>query len=50
MRSLTKLGGRVAMTNRLTDDRLTAPGETVCKVAAELTAALGGVMPVAKSA
>jgi IclR family acetate operon transcriptional repressor len=37
------------MTSRLTDDRLPALGETVREVAAELTAALGGVMPAAKS-
>ena len=33
------------MTGRLTDDRLPAIGMTVRKVAAELTVALGGVMP-----
>ena len=33
------------MTSRLTDDRLTALGQTVRDVAAELTVALGGVMP-----
>ncbi len=33
------------MTSRLTDDRLTALGQTVREVAAELTVALGGVMP-----
>jgi IclR family acetate operon transcriptional repressor len=38
------------MTSRLTADRLAALGETVREVAAELTVALGGVMPVAKSA
>jgi len=37
------------MTSRLTDDRLAALGETVREVAAELTVALGGVMPAAKS-
>ena len=37
------------MTSRLTDDRLPALGETVREVAAELTVALGGVMPGAKS-
>jgi IclR family acetate operon transcriptional repressor len=37
------------MTGRLTDDRLPSLGETVREVAAELTLALGGVMPVAKS-
>ncbi len=36
------------MTSRLTDDRLPALGETVREVAAELTVALGGVMPGAK--
>src|SRR3981081_1402142 len=35
------------MTSRVTDDRLPALGRTVREVAAELTAALGGVMPVA---
>jgi IclR family transcriptional regulator, acetate operon repressor len=34
------------MTSRVTDDRLPALGRTVREVAAELTAALGGVMPV----
>src|SRR5260370_4746147 len=38
------------MTSRLTDDRLPTLGQTVREVAAELTAALGGVMPEAKSA
>jgi IclR family acetate operon transcriptional repressor len=38
------------MTGRLTDDRLPSLGETVREVAAELTLALGGVMPEAKSA
>jgi len=38
------------MTSRLTDDRLPAIGRTVREVAAELTLALGGVMPAAKSA
>jgi IclR family acetate operon transcriptional repressor len=38
------------MTSRLTDDRLAALGQTVREVAAELTVALGGVMPAAKSA
>jgi IclR family acetate operon transcriptional repressor len=37
------------MTSRLTDDRLAGLGRIVCEVAAELTAALGGVMPEAKS-
>src|SRR6266851_5760868 len=37
------------MTSRLTDDRLASLGETVREVAAELTIALGGVMPEAKS-
>ncbi|MFB9262450.1 IclR family transcriptional regulator [Bradyrhizobium erythrophlei] len=37
------------MTSRLTDDRLPSLGQTVREVAAELTAALGGVMPGAKS-
>src|SRR5258706_5310692 len=35
------------MTSRVTDDRLPALGRTVRELAAELTAALGGVMPVA---
>ena len=35
------------MTSRVTDDRLPALGRTVREVAAELTVALGGVMPVA---
>src|ERR1700737_5125012 len=35
------------MTSRVTDERLPALGRTVREVAAELTAALGGVMPVA---
>jgi IclR family acetate operon transcriptional repressor len=38
------------MTSRLTDDRLATLGETVREVAAELTVALGGVMPEARSA
>ena len=38
------------MTSRLTDDRLPILGQTVREVAAELTMALGGVMPEAKSA
>jgi IclR family acetate operon transcriptional repressor len=38
------------MTSRLTDDRLAMLGQTVREVAAELTTALGGVMPGAKSA
>jgi IclR family acetate operon transcriptional repressor len=38
------------MTSRLTDDRLPAIGRTVREVATELTIALGGVMPAAKSA
>jgi len=76
MRSLTKVGGRVAMVAsgvgkavlatysnedvsaiiqhhgmpRLTDERLPMLGQTVREVAAELTVALGGVMPEAKSA
>src|SRR3984893_6635661 len=37
------------MTSRLTDDRLPALGQTVREVAAELTLALGGVMPKAMS-
>jgi IclR family acetate operon transcriptional repressor len=37
------------LTSRLTDDRLPTLGEAVREVAAELTAALGGVMPEAKS-
>jgi len=37
------------MTSRLTDDRLPALGRIVREVAAELTVALGGVMPEAKS-
>jgi IclR family acetate operon transcriptional repressor len=37
------------MTSRVTDDRLPALGRTVREVAAELTVALGGVMPEAKS-
>ena len=37
------------LTSRLTDDRLGTLGETVREVAAELTTALGGVMPEAKS-
>ena len=36
------------MTSRLTDERLPMLGQTVRDVAAELTVALGGVMPVAK--
>jgi IclR family acetate operon transcriptional repressor len=36
------------MTSRLTDDRLPMLGQTVREVAAELTVALGGVMPEAK--
>ncbi|HET7124234.1 MAG TPA: IclR family transcriptional regulator C-terminal domain-containing protein [Bradyrhizobium sp.] len=35
------------MTSRLTDDRLPAIGRTVRGIAAELTAAIGGVMPAA---
>ena len=38
------------MTSRLTDERLPMLGQTVREVAAELTVALGGVMPEAKSA
>src|ERR1700738_5367898 len=38
------------MTSRMTDDRLPSIGVTVREVAAELTVALGGVMPEAKSA
>ncbi len=37
------------MTSRITDERLPALGETVRAVAAELTLALGGVMPAAKT-
>jgi IclR family acetate operon transcriptional repressor len=37
------------MTSRLTDERLPTLGETVREVAAELTLALGGVMPAVKS-
>jgi IclR family transcriptional regulator, acetate operon repressor len=37
------------MTGRLTDDRLLALGQTVRDVAAELTAALGGMVPATKS-
>src|SRR5947199_692364 len=37
------------MTSRLTDERLPMLGQTVRDVAAELTIALGGVMPAAKS-
>lgn len=37
------------MTSRLTDERLPQLGQTVREVAAELTAALGGVMPEAKA-
>ena len=37
------------MTGRLTDERLPQLGQTVREVAAELTIALGGVMPAAKS-
>jgi IclR family acetate operon transcriptional repressor len=37
------------MTSRITEDRLAALGTTVRDVAAELTVALGGVMPEAKS-
>src|ERR1700687_3167880 len=37
------------MTSRVTDDRLPALGTVVREVAAEVTAALGGVMPEAKS-
>src|SRR5580765_4428037 len=36
------------MTSRITDERLPALGETVREVAAELTLALGGVMPEAR--
>jgi IclR family acetate operon transcriptional repressor len=35
------------MTGRVTDDRLPALGTIVREVAAELTVALGGVMPAA---
>jgi IclR family acetate operon transcriptional repressor len=38
------------MTSRLTDDRLPMLGQTVREVAAQLTVALGGTMPAAKSA
>ncbi|MBR1272248.1 IclR family transcriptional regulator [Bradyrhizobium sp. AUGA SZCCT0222] len=37
------------MASRLTDDRLPSLGQTVREVAAELTVALGGVMPAGKS-
>jgi IclR family acetate operon transcriptional repressor len=37
------------MTSRITDDRLLTLGATVREVAAELTLALGGVMPEGKS-
>ena len=37
------------MTSRITDERLPALGETVREVAAELTLALGGVMPAGKA-
>ena len=37
------------MTSRITDERLPTLGETVREVAAELTLALGGVMPAAKA-
>src|SRR5437764_4945902 len=37
------------MTSRLTDERLPMLGETVREVATELTLALGGVMPAARS-
>ena len=37
------------MTSRLTDDRLPMLGQTVREVAAELTVALGGVMPAVKA-
>src|SRR4249920_564419 len=37
------------MTSRITDERLATLGETVREVAAELTLALGGVMPVVKA-
>jgi IclR family transcriptional regulator, acetate operon repressor len=37
------------MTSRMTDDRLAAVGRTVREVAAELTIALGGVLPEATS-
>jgi IclR family acetate operon transcriptional repressor len=33
------------MTSRLTDERLPQLGQTVREIAAELTVALGGVMP-----
>jgi IclR family transcriptional regulator, acetate operon repressor len=37
------------MTSRVTEERVPALGRAVREVAAELTVALGGVMPVAKS-
>jgi IclR family acetate operon transcriptional repressor len=37
------------MTSRVTEERLPALGRIVQEVAAELTVALGGVMPEAKS-
>ena len=37
------------MTSRITDERLATLGETVREVAAELTLALGGVMPAVKA-
>ena len=37
------------MTSRITDERLATLGETVRQVAAELTLALGGVMPAVKA-
>jgi IclR family acetate operon transcriptional repressor len=38
------------MTGRLTDERLPQLGQSVREVAAELTAALGGVVPEMKKA
>ena len=38
------------MTSRITDDRLANLGRTVHDIAAELTVALGGVMPAAAGA
>jgi IclR family acetate operon transcriptional repressor len=37
------------MTSRVTEHRVPALGRIVCEVAAELTIALGGVMPAAKA-
>jgi hypothetical protein len=49
LNSADVVNGLSGVTSRLIDDRLAALGQTVRGVAADLTVALGGVMPEAKS-